>query len=91
MLVAIGASSDLPLSCEVLNYEAPFGVGYLVAQLTHQAGLEQSEARKDIPIRRHWRARLLKHSFVPEKFWILATSAQDFWPHARLALFHLKP
>ena len=36
MLVAIGASSDLPLSCEVLNYEAPFGVGYLVAQLTHQ-------------------------------------------------------
>jgi MEMO1 family protein len=36
MLVAIGASSDLPSSCEVLNYEAPFGVGYLVAQLTHQ-------------------------------------------------------
>ena len=36
MLVAIGASSDLPASCEVLNYEAPFGVGYLVAQLTHQ-------------------------------------------------------
>src|SRR5262249_41925298 len=37
MLVAIGASSELPLSCEVLSYEAPFGVGYLVAQLTHQA------------------------------------------------------
>ena len=36
MLVAIGASSDLPSSCEVLNYEAPFGVGYLVAQLTQQ-------------------------------------------------------
>ena len=36
MLVAIGASSDLPLSCEVLSYEAPFGVGYLVAQLTNQ-------------------------------------------------------
>ena len=36
MLVAIGASSDLPLSCEVLSYEAPFGVGYLVAQLTQQ-------------------------------------------------------
>jgi AmmeMemoRadiSam system protein A/AmmeMemoRadiSam system protein B len=36
MLVAIGASSDLPSSCEVLNYEAPFGVGYLVAQLTLQ-------------------------------------------------------
>jgi AmmeMemoRadiSam system protein A len=37
MLVAIGASSALPLSCEVLNYEEPFGVGYLVAQLTHQS------------------------------------------------------
>jgi AmmeMemoRadiSam system protein A/AmmeMemoRadiSam system protein B len=36
MLVAIGACSDLPLSCEVLSYEAPFGVGYLVAQLTYQ-------------------------------------------------------
>jgi|SRR5215213_3039446 len=38
MLVAIGASSDLPWSCEVLNYEAPFGVGYLVAQLTQRHG-----------------------------------------------------
>ena len=36
MLVAIGASSELPAACEVLNYEAPFGVGYLVAQLTTQ-------------------------------------------------------
>jgi AmmeMemoRadiSam system protein A/AmmeMemoRadiSam system protein B len=36
MLVAIGASAELPLSCEVLNYEAPFGVGYLVAQLINQ-------------------------------------------------------
>lgn len=37
MLVAIGACSNLPLLCEVLSYEAPFGVGYLVAQLTNQA------------------------------------------------------
>ena len=36
MLIAIGATLDLPSQCEVLNYEAPFGVGYLVAQLTHQ-------------------------------------------------------
>lgn len=36
MLVAIGAGSGLPPSCEVLNYEAPFGVGYLVAQLINQ-------------------------------------------------------
>ncbi|HET6892165.1 MAG TPA: AmmeMemoRadiSam system protein A [Pyrinomonadaceae bacterium] len=34
MLVAIGATRQLPLDCEVLHYEAPFGVGYLVAQLT---------------------------------------------------------
>jgi AmmeMemoRadiSam system protein A/AmmeMemoRadiSam system protein B len=34
MLVAIGAGGDLDRSCEVINYEAPFGVGYLVAQLT---------------------------------------------------------
>lgn len=36
MLVAIGASTGLPLACEVMNYEAPFGVGYLVAQLINQ-------------------------------------------------------
>jgi AmmeMemoRadiSam system protein A len=33
MLVAIGAGTGVPSSCEVMNYEAPFGVGYLVAQL----------------------------------------------------------
>jgi AmmeMemoRadiSam system protein B len=33
MLVAIGATADLPLNCEVLHYEAPFGVGYMVAQI----------------------------------------------------------
>lgn len=36
MLVALGAVQGSPLSCEVLNYEAPFGVGYLVAQITNQ-------------------------------------------------------
>src|SRR2546423_1708539 len=33
MLVAIGATHDLDATCEVISYEAPFGVGYLVAQL----------------------------------------------------------
>jgi len=33
MLVAIGVAKDFEPSCEVINYEAPFGVGYLVAQL----------------------------------------------------------
>src|SRR5690349_2206242 len=36
MLVAIGACAELSPLCEVLSYEAPFGVGYLVAQLTQQ-------------------------------------------------------
>jgi AmmeMemoRadiSam system protein A/AmmeMemoRadiSam system protein B len=35
LLVALGATGELPPLCEVLNYEAPFGVGYLVAQLTN--------------------------------------------------------
>ena len=43
MLVAIGASAGLPLSCEVLNYEAPFGVGYLVAQLINQGAESKAE------------------------------------------------
>lgn len=35
ILVALGATEQLKKSCEVLHYEAPFGVGYLVAQLTN--------------------------------------------------------
>jgi AmmeMemoRadiSam system protein A/AmmeMemoRadiSam system protein B len=34
MLVAVGAAQGSPADCEVLHYEAPFGVGYMVAQLT---------------------------------------------------------
>jgi AmmeMemoRadiSam system protein A/AmmeMemoRadiSam system protein B len=36
MLVALGATQHCTPSCEVLSYEAPFGVGYLVAQITNQ-------------------------------------------------------
>ncbi len=43
MLIAIGATRQLPLACEVLNYEAPFGVGYLVAQLTKHTNFEEVE------------------------------------------------
>jgi AmmeMemoRadiSam system protein A/AmmeMemoRadiSam system protein B len=35
MLVALGAAKELPLAGDVLTYEAPFGVGYLVAQVTN--------------------------------------------------------
>ncbi|MGH9927753.1 MAG: AmmeMemoRadiSam system protein A [Pyrinomonadaceae bacterium] len=43
MLVALGATRKLPHSCEVLNYEAPFGVGYLVAQLTNAKVVAEQE------------------------------------------------
>jgi AmmeMemoRadiSam system protein A/AmmeMemoRadiSam system protein B len=33
MLVAIGVAQGLESRCELISYEAPFGVGYLVAQL----------------------------------------------------------
>lgn len=33
MLVSCGVADGLDTSCEVLGYEAPFGVGYLVAQV----------------------------------------------------------
>ena len=49
MLVAIGASSELPLSCEVLSYEAPFGVGYLVAQLTNQTATSETAEEISLP------------------------------------------
>ncbi|MCM3870830.1 MAG: AmmeMemoRadiSam system protein A, partial [Pyrinomonadaceae bacterium] len=34
MLIALGATREQPSACDVIHYEAPFGVGYLVAQLT---------------------------------------------------------
>lgn len=42
MLVALGTVEEIKQDCEILNYEAPFGVGYLVAQLAReQAAGEQ--------------------------------------------------
>jgi MEMO1 family protein len=34
MIVALGATKSLQANSELLHYEAPFGVGYMVAQLT---------------------------------------------------------
>ncbi len=45
MLIAVGATSELPPSCEVLNYEAPFGVGYMVAQLTSKETFKEGESK----------------------------------------------
>jgi len=49
MLVAIGAAAELPLSCDVMSYEAPFGVGYLVAQLTNAPVSLMSDTPEDLP------------------------------------------
>ncbi|MDQ1638433.1 MAG: hypothetical protein QOF62_1772 [Pyrinomonadaceae bacterium] len=43
ILVALGLAQSLPAACEVLHYEAPFGVGYLVAQLTNVKSDNDSE------------------------------------------------
>ena len=48
LLIALGATQDSPSSCEVLNYEAPFGVGYLVAQLWSQP-LSMGGSRQPLP------------------------------------------
>ncbi len=48
MLVALGATQNLPEACEVLHYEAPFGVGYLVAQLTNAKGATTAGQNKEV-------------------------------------------
>ena len=50
MLIAVGATRALPLACEVLNYEAPFGVGYMVAQLTSVFPISASETDKKLAV-----------------------------------------
>ena len=49
MLVAIGAAEELALSCDVMSYEAPFGVGYLVAQLTNVPADLTGDSPEDLP------------------------------------------
>ncbi len=44
MLVAIGATQELNANCEVISYEAPFGVGYLVAQLSNTVQVSEPGA-----------------------------------------------
>jgi len=45
MLVALGVAQGLEPSCEVISYEAPFGVGYLVAQLLAAGSADISSAQ----------------------------------------------
>src|SRR5438552_18814754 len=47
MLVAFVATRDLPPAFLVLNYEAPFVVWYLVAQLTNKQASEDSSQTQE--------------------------------------------
>jgi AmmeMemoRadiSam system protein A/AmmeMemoRadiSam system protein B len=44
MLIAIGTAQELRADCEVLHYEAPFGVGYMVAQLARGGAAKDDAA-----------------------------------------------
>ena len=48
ILVAIGVAQDADPNCEVISYEAPFGVGYLVAQLVSEPRAE-AKASRSVP------------------------------------------
>jgi AmmeMemoRadiSam system protein A/AmmeMemoRadiSam system protein B len=43
MLVAFGATDETKRDCEVLSYEAPFGVGYLVAQIVNEKSSDDAQ------------------------------------------------
>jgi len=45
MLVAFGVIDDASSNCDVISYEAPFGVGYLVAQLLFDSRTSASAPR----------------------------------------------
>jgi AmmeMemoRadiSam system protein B len=45
ILVALGVAEESVPSCEVISYEAPFGVGYLVAQLVSEPCAGETVAR----------------------------------------------
>lgn len=48
MLVAFGVIEKIPCACEVLNYEAPFGVGYLVAQIAREGKIATSRSEAEL-------------------------------------------
>jgi len=49
MLIALGATGEQPWACDVIHYEAPFGVGYLVAQLTGKQPASRKYQEQRIP------------------------------------------
>jgi AmmeMemoRadiSam system protein A/AmmeMemoRadiSam system protein B len=64
ILVALGATHEMSPQCEVISYEAPFGVGYLVAQITGPSN--SSVTLDDLALL----ARKAVETFTREKFQI---------------------
>ena len=92
MLVAIGAIDGLTRNCEVLSYEAPFGVGYMVAQLARKESEvsqgEKAESQQDSALGPEQDlaalARLAVETFVLEGRHVKPTSSRL---HVRAACF----
>jgi len=81
MLVAIGATRQLECACEVISYEAPFGVGYLVAQLS--ATSSKQERGGDLPLL----ARQAVESFVRNNLEISAVEGLSGFLRSRAPCF----
>jgi MEMO1 family protein len=47
MLIALGVTENASQDYEVLHYEAPFGVGYLVAQIVREPAVKVNAAEQD--------------------------------------------
>lgn len=78
MLVAIGATKELTPRAEMLNYEAPFGVGYMVAQLSHDTEVPSELprlARRAVEVLT-WTGRQMESPSRP--FGVLATQGPCF-------------
>jgi len=86
MLVAVGATPAASLQCEVLNYEAPFGVGYLVAQLSNANTATISDAAPESTDDLPQLARTAVETFVKEGIRFEATPPQGLLA-ARAACF----
>lgn len=96
MLVALGIARQLPCACEVLSYEAPFGVGYLVAQLTNRQVAEDRlpeignsvvAADRDAALVLPGLARRAVERFVLSGELLEPSIAEDSWLAARAACF----
>ncbi|HKC66211.1 MAG TPA: AmmeMemoRadiSam system protein A [Pyrinomonadaceae bacterium] len=98
MLVALGVAGETACDCEVLNYEAPFGVGYLVAQIAREndSGENKKSAQDEVDKKVTERqgvnaltalARLAVETFVRERRVIEKPSSEDPMLKERAACF----